>query len=125
MSVDTSAAVPLTAAAPFVAVPSSKSSSNITQWQRILYRKQPFPDNYVDTTFLYSLRKNGTHYTRCNHGIENLMDYDYTSLVIGAVSITQHMTSIALFLLLFEPMSSMDVLDSVCDHIASMMYSHL
>lgn len=32
-----------------------------TGWQKILYRKQPFPDNYSggDAQFLKELRKNG------------------------------------------------------------------
>ena len=31
-----------------------------TRWRKILYIKQPFPDNYVDETFLEELQKNGT-----------------------------------------------------------------
>lgn len=29
------------------------------EWQKILWKQQPFPDNYVPDSFLSSLRKNG------------------------------------------------------------------
>lgn len=30
----------------------------MSEWRRILYAKQPFPDNYTPPTFLSSLRRN-------------------------------------------------------------------
>ena len=29
------------------------------RWQKILYERQPFPDNYTDHTFLIGLKRNG------------------------------------------------------------------
>ena len=31
------------------------------EWERVLWRPQPFPDNYVPPTFLASLSKNRNH----------------------------------------------------------------
>lgn len=38
----------------------------LKKWEKNLYEKQDFPDNYVDETFLKLLRKNGM----CVIGIE-------------------------------------------------------
>jgi len=61
-------------------------------WQKILYVKQPYPDNYVDeNAFLSSLVTN-----------ENLHPYDYWAMVHDSASVIQVISAIALFGLVFN-----------------------
>lgn len=39
----------------------SRSPSRKKPWQKILYERQPYPDDYVDETFLDSLIQNRTY----------------------------------------------------------------
>ncbi|KAG8759552.1 hypothetical protein FRC14_005675 [Serendipita sp. 396] len=64
---------------------------NDKNWQRILWKRQPFPDNYVSPSrFLESLRKNS-----------NFVPYTYAPLVLAATSVCQHVANIFTFLSVF------------------------
>jgi hypothetical protein len=39
----------------------STSADDGPEWERVLWRPQPFPDNYVPPTFLAALSKNRNH----------------------------------------------------------------
>ncbi|KAK6979465.1 phosphatidylinositol N-acetylglucosaminyltransferase subunit C [Biomphalaria glabrata] len=56
-------------------------------WQKVLYKKQKYPDNYVDQSFLDELRK--------NHGVQT---YSYKTLVNASTVITQQLSSVAIFI---------------------------
>uniref|UniRef100_A0A8R1IW48 Uncharacterized protein n=2 Tax=Caenorhabditis japonica TaxID=281687 RepID=A0A8R1IW48_CAEJA len=68
------------------------SSSSSQKWQKILYRKQPFPDNYSggDEQFLKELRKN-----------VSVVHYDYSSGVYGCMNFLTHVDTIAMYFVLF------------------------
>jgi hypothetical protein len=40
-----------------------------SEWQKVLWKKQPFPDNYVPNAFLSALRKNRelSHFAAITH----------------------------------------------------------
>jgi len=60
------------------------------EWERVLWRLQPFPDNYVPPTFLAGLSKN-----------PNVLPYRYWPLMLGACTISQHLSVIFIFLAVF------------------------
>ncbi|KAJ1307261.1 hypothetical protein OPQ81_001374 [Rhizoctonia solani] len=60
------------------------------EWQKILWKKQPFPDNHLPSSFLSSLQ----------HNI-NLKQYTYISLLKTVLPVTQHLANTALFLSTF------------------------
>jgi phosphatidylinositol glycan class C protein len=60
------------------------------EWERVLWRAQPFPDNYVPPSFLSSLSKN-----------PNVLPYRYWPLVLGACTISQNLSVIFAFLTVF------------------------
>jgi len=62
-------------------------------WRKILYEKQPYSDNYVGEEFLQELIRNA-----------NLRSYDYWTLVQDSAIITQHITAVALFVVVFTAM---------------------
>eukprot|EP00921_Rhytidocystis_pertsovi_P008330 GHVQ01013643.1.p1 GENE.GHVQ01013643.1~~GHVQ01013643.1.p1 ORF type:complete len:429 (+),score=21.58 GHVQ01013643.1:248-1534(+) len=61
--------------------------NGMPRWDKILWRKQPFEDNYVDETFLDSLITNA-----------NLRTYTYWGLCASTVSITQHLSLVGIFI---------------------------
>ncbi|KAH8992594.1 phosphatidylinositol N-acetylglucosaminyltransferase [Lactarius hatsudake] len=60
------------------------------EWERVLWRTQPFPDNYVPPSFLSALSKN-----------PNVLPYRYWPLVLGACAISQNISVIFIFLAVF------------------------
>ncbi|KAF9013492.1 phosphatidylinositol N-acetylglucosaminyltransferase [Cyathus striatus] len=60
------------------------------QWVKALWKRQPYPDNYVPPVFLASLRRN-----------PNFSPYSYTHLLILACPVTQHLATIFIFLAIF------------------------
>ncbi|KAH9993501.1 phosphatidylinositol N-acetylglucosaminyltransferase subunit C [Russula compacta] len=60
------------------------------KWERVLWRLQPFPDNYVPPTFLAGLSKN-----------PKVLPYQYWPLMLGACTISQHLSVIFIFLAVF------------------------
>ncbi|KAK3847414.1 MAG: phosphatidylinositol N-acetylglucosaminyltransferase subunit C [Linnemannia gamsii] len=60
------------------------------QWRKLLYVKQDYPDNYVDDTFLEELQKNA-----------NVRHYEYWSVVLESTIISQHISSIVIFVAVF------------------------
>ncbi|OCB84632.1 phosphatidylinositol N-acetylglucosaminyltransferase [Sanghuangporus baumii] len=61
-----------------------------TEWEKVLWKKQPYPDNYIPDSFLSSLRRNA-----------NFRPYTYWPLVLAACTISQHISSIFIFLVTF------------------------
>ncbi|KAI0801276.1 phosphatidylinositol N-acetylglucosaminyltransferase [Fomes fomentarius] len=60
------------------------------EWERVLWKKKPYPDNYVPRSFLASLSKN-----------PNFRPYTYWHLVVLSCPISQHLASIFVFLAVF------------------------
>lgn len=80
------------------------------EWEKVLWKTQPYPDNYIpERYFLSSLRKNRE--CQCfiiiESGIEkingtaNFRPYTYWPLVLASCSITQHLSTIYIFLATF------------------------
>lgn len=64
---------------------------NVEGWNKVLWERQPFPDNYIHPhSFLSSLRRN-----------PNFKPYTYWSLVLLCCAITQHLATIFTFLAVF------------------------
>ncbi|KAG0019368.1 hypothetical protein BGZ80_005926 [Entomortierella chlamydospora] len=61
-----------------------------TPWRKLLYVKQEYPDNHVDDTFLEELQKNA-----------NVRHYEYWSVVMESTIISQHISSIVIFVAIF------------------------
>ncbi|KAI6153576.1 phosphatidylinositol N-acetylglucosaminyltransferase [Pisolithus tinctorius] len=60
-------------------------------WKRILWQRQPYPDNYIPAdSFLASLRRN-----------PNFTPYTYWPLVLACCPITQHLGTIFIFVAVF------------------------
>jgi len=60
------------------------------RWQKLLYIQQDYPDNYVDETFLEELQKN-----------VNVHTYKYWTLVRESSVISQHLSSMIIFIGVF------------------------
>ncbi|NXA34136.1 PIGC acetylglucosaminyltransferase, partial [Eudromia elegans] len=56
------------------------------RWQKVLYERQPFPDNYVDQRFLAELRKN----VRARR-------YQYRAVVFASGAVAQQLCSVCVF----------------------------
>lgn len=66
-------------------------SSEADGWNKVLWERQPFPDNYIHPhSFLSSLRRN-----------PNFKPYTYWPLVLLCCAITQHLATIFTFLAVF------------------------
>eukprot|EP01104_Vermistella_antarctica_P016094 TRINITY_DN5417_c0_g1_i1.p1 TRINITY_DN5417_c0_g1~~TRINITY_DN5417_c0_g1_i1.p1 ORF type:complete len:362 (+),score=93.53 TRINITY_DN5417_c0_g1_i1:226-1311(+) len=59
-------------------------------WRKVLYEKQPFEDNYVDETFLIGLKTN-----------VNKRTYDLRTVVKESTTISQQISLVGLFLIVF------------------------
>ncbi|KAJ1946756.1 glycosylphosphatidylinositol anchor biosynthesis [Linderina macrospora] len=64
-------------------------------WRKLLYIKQDYADDYVDDTFLIELQKN-----------TNVRMYDYSTVVLQTTVVTQHLSSIMVFLAVFINLSN-------------------
>ncbi|OAD67071.1 hypothetical protein PHYBLDRAFT_174455, partial [Phycomyces blakesleeanus NRRL 1555(-)] len=79
------------------ATPSQQFQSTINHhnpnnppWRKLLWVKQDYPDNYVDSTFLDELQRN-----------VNMRTYDYWTMVHASGGITQHISSVVIFIAIF------------------------
>uniref|UniRef100_A0A0G4H4M5 Phosphatidylinositol N-acetylglucosaminyltransferase subunit C n=1 Tax=Chromera velia CCMP2878 TaxID=1169474 RepID=A0A0G4H4M5_9ALVE len=79
----------------------SEDKHDKTHWRKVLYEKQPFDDDYVDVTFLDSLITNA-----------NLRQYSYSMLCRDSVNITQHLSLVALFPIVWTSMHHSDSLSA-------------
>ncbi|KAI5619885.1 phosphatidylinositol N-acetylglucosaminyltransferase subunit C [Silurus asotus] len=70
-------------------------------WRKVLYERQPFPDNYVDRRFLEELRRN-----------IRVRQYSYWSVVREAGLVSQQLSCVALFLTLWSYMEQGNVAPS-------------
>lgn len=59
-------------------------------WKKLLYIKQDYPDNYVDKSFLEEMQKN-----------VNVQIYRYWDVVLESLAISQHFSSIIIFIAIF------------------------
>ncbi|KAF8591843.1 phosphatidylinositol N-acetylglucosaminyltransferase [Ramaria rubella] len=69
--------------------------SSSEPWQRVLWKRQPYPDNYVPPSFLSDLRRN-----------TNFQPYTYGPIVLASCMITQHVSTIFIFLAIFARLHS-------------------
>ncbi|XP_033124297.1 phosphatidylinositol N-acetylglucosaminyltransferase subunit C-like [Anneissia japonica] len=60
------------------------------KWEKVLYKKQDFPDNYVDKSFLHEMKKN-----------VNIKTYEYWNVVLETGMVTQQLSSVSIFVVLF------------------------
>lgn len=67
-------------------------------WRKVLYERQPFPDNYVDRRFLEELRRN-----------IRVRQYSYWAVVREAGLVSQQLSCVALFLTLWSYMEQGNV----------------
>lgn len=67
-------------------------------WRKVLYERQPFPDNYVDQRFLEELRRN-----------IRVHQYSYWAVVREAGLVSQQLSCVALFLTLWSYMEQGNV----------------
>jgi len=63
-------------------------------WERVLWKQQPFPDNYIPDSFLSSLKKN-----------VNFRPYSYWPLSLASCAVTQHISALFIFLVTFVHIS--------------------
>ncbi len=85
------------------------TGENELEWERVLWRLQPFPDNYVPPTFLVGLSKNrNQRFFKCLSWIANphfftanVLPYRYWPLMLGACTISQHLSVVFIFLAVF------------------------
>ncbi|KAJ2078530.1 glycosylphosphatidylinositol anchor biosynthesis [Coemansia sp. RSA 988] len=59
-------------------------------WRKLLYIQQDYADDYVDDTFLMELQKNA-----------NVRMYDYSTVAMQTTVVTQHISSIVVFIAVF------------------------
>ncbi|KNC84911.1 hypothetical protein SARC_02893 [Sphaeroforma arctica JP610] len=76
----------------------TKRHSTPTRWQRVLYKKQPYPDNHTDDTFLEHMRLN-TH----------TQSYNYFEALHSTGSIGRHLSIITVYVSVFVYMMRKDV----------------
>ncbi|CAG8517455.1 phosphatidylinositol N-acetylglucosaminyltransferase [Gigaspora margarita] len=69
---------------------SSSKSEKKPPWRKLLWIKQDYPDDHVDDTFLDELQKN-----------VNVRAYDYWTVVMESTVISQHISSIVIFIAVF------------------------
>ncbi|XP_072854386.2 phosphatidylinositol N-acetylglucosaminyltransferase subunit C isoform X2 [Pogona vitticeps] len=60
------------------------------RWQKVLYKRQPFPDNYVDQSFLEKLRKN-----------VHARQYQYWAVVFESGVVIQQLCSVCVFVVIW------------------------
>jgi len=68
-----------------------ESLEKSADWCKVLYKKQPFTDNYVPDSFLTSLITN-----------KGVVPFRYWSLVRGTAVVTQQCCSVAIFMVIFS-----------------------
>lgn len=84
-------------------------------WERVLWKKQAYPDNYIPPSFLSSLRRNSMYplsFSSSTYDIRiwtlilsfsaNFRPYTYWPLVLASCAISQHLSAIFIFLVTFS-----------------------
>lgn len=71
-------------------------------WRKVLWERQPFPDNYVDQRFLEELRRN-----------EGLRQYRYWAVVKEAGFVGQQLSCVAIFITLWLYMEQVQLQTSM------------
>lgn len=59
-------------------------------WKKVLWRKQDYPDNFIDESFLNGLQRN-----------VNIQVTDFWSLVADSLPVSQHLSSVVIFASVF------------------------
>jgi phosphatidylinositol glycan class C protein len=95
--------------------PALSPSDQTESWQKSLWKKQNFDDNYIPPTFLSSLQRNSELlvfqlFSESKITLVNLRRYTYLSVLRKILPVTQHLASTALFLSIFARLRS-DLLD--------------
>nr|XP_027196475.1 phosphatidylinositol N-acetylglucosaminyltransferase subunit C-like [Dermatophagoides pteronyssinus] len=81
---------------------SSSHRKNHKEWQKVLYKHQGVPDNYVPPTFLKDLRKN-----------VNLRRFHLMEIIIAASIVTQQIILIVILIMMFIYFDSYDQYDHI------------
>ncbi|KAH7103053.1 phosphatidylinositol N-acetylglucosaminyltransferase [Auriculariales sp. MPI-PUGE-AT-0066] len=66
------------------------SDADAQPWEKVLWRAQPYPDNYVPESFLDKRRTNA-----------NFRPYSFLALVLASCAVTQHLSTIFIFVSVF------------------------
>ncbi|EGW34224.1 uncharacterized protein SPAPADRAFT_59654 [Spathaspora passalidarum NRRL Y-27907] len=74
----------------YLSIPSSPRLGKLPPWKKLLYLKQPYPDNYTDKSFLSQLKRNTT-----------VAKYSYVKLVEDFSLIIFYISCILLVILIF------------------------
>lgn len=77
-------------ASPHSRTGSRPRSTRQKPWRKLLWVKQSYPDNWVDSSFLNQLQRN-----------VNVHPYDFWPLVAESTVITQHLSSVVIFITCF------------------------
>ncbi|KDQ13136.1 hypothetical protein BOTBODRAFT_111897 [Botryobasidium botryosum FD-172 SS1] len=68
----------------------------MSEWERVLWKKQAYADNYIPPSFLSSLRRNA-----------NVHPYTYAPLVLASCAIIQHISAVFILLSAFVHLHTM------------------
>ncbi|XP_033007051.1 phosphatidylinositol N-acetylglucosaminyltransferase subunit C-like [Lacerta agilis] len=74
-------------------LPAQLGPNTRQRWQKVLYKRQPFPDNYVDQSFLEKLRKN-----------IHARKYQYWAVVFESGVLIQQLCSVCIFVVIWRYM---------------------
>ena len=88
---DVSVTGPLCAACAADGVAADTDTQRSPRWQKVLYRRQPYPDNYVDSSFLESL---AAHPASPPH--------DLWAMVRASAALIEQISAVSVFLLGFQ-----------------------
>lgn len=72
-------------------------------WRKVLWERQPFPDNYVDQRFLEELRRN-----------EGIRQYCYWAVVKESGIVGQQLSCVAIFITLWLYMEQVCLQEKFC-----------
>lgn len=73
-----------------MSAPPETTTTEEVKWQKVLYERQPFPDNYVDQRFLEELRKN-----------IHARQYRYWAVVFESSVVVQQLCSVCVFVVIW------------------------
>lgn len=88
-------------------MPDVSPRGSTPSFEKVLWKTQLHPDNYIPPDFLSSLRKNRTSHVTwlpsqlADHHAANFRPYTYWSLVSLSCAVTQHLSTICIFISVF------------------------
>jgi phosphatidylinositol glycan class C protein len=83
---------PYAAPLRWVTGPMQRPSRRLPRWEKVLYCKQPYEDNFVDDArFLEQMRRN-----------PDVTVFDYGDLVRESAAVSQHLSMVVIFIVIFK-----------------------